>query len=107
MTDDFEKLPLYIQLGCLPVMTGMPPFSYWEKRSESGRIPAHRTDAGVFLSAEFLGCRRAIYIKDEDGLFTADPKKDPAAEHIPRISAAELLERNLGDLVVERVCIDY
>ena len=25
--DDFEKLPLYFQLGCIPIMTGMPPFS--------------------------------------------------------------------------------
>src|ERR1700689_903244 len=24
MPDDFEKLPLYLQLGCIPVMSGMP-----------------------------------------------------------------------------------
>jgi molybdenum storage protein len=107
MTDDFEKLPLYIQLGCLPVMTGMPPFGYWEKRGENGRIPPNRTDAGVFLSAEFLGARRAIFIKDEDGLFTDDPKKNPKAEHIPRISATELIERDLPDLIIERVCLAY
>jgi molybdenum storage protein len=107
MTDDFEKLPLYIQLGCLPVMTGMPPFGYWEKRSEEGRIPANRTDAGVFLSAEFLGARRAIFIKDEDGLYTDDPKRNRDAEHIPRISASELIARDLKDVIVERVCIDY
>lgn len=107
MTDDFEKLPLYINLGCLPVMTGMPPFGYWEKRQENSRIPPNRTDAGVFLSAEFLGARRAIFIKDEDGLFTDDPKKNPDATHIPRISADELIERDLDDLIVERVCIEY
>ena len=28
MPDDFEKLPLYIQLGCLPIMTGMPLLTY-------------------------------------------------------------------------------
>jgi molybdenum storage protein len=105
--DDFEKLPLYFRLGCIPVMTGMPPFSYWEKTPEKGRIPANRTDSGVFLSAEFLGCRRVWFIKDEDGLFTADPKKDKNAKHIARISARELLERNLADLIVERVCIEY
>ncbi len=32
MPDDFEKLPLYIQLGCIPLLSGMPPFYYWEKR---------------------------------------------------------------------------
>ncbi len=108
MTDDFEKLPLYIQLGCIPVLSGMPPFGYWEKRSkDGGRIPPNRTDAGVFLSAEFLGAKRAIFIKDEDGLYTNDPKKDPKAKHIPRISAQELIEKDLPDLVVERVCLEY
>ena len=58
LPDDFEKLPLYLQMGCIPVMSGMPPFGYWEKREEGSRIPPHRTDAGVFLSAEFLGARR-------------------------------------------------
>ena len=24
MPDDFEKLPLYFRLGCIPIMTGMP-----------------------------------------------------------------------------------
>jgi molybdenum storage protein len=89
--DDFEKLPLYFRLGCMPIMTGMPPFGYWEKPTENGRIPQHRTDAGVFLSAEVLGAKRAIFIKDEDGLFTDDPKKNPSAELIPRIGARELL----------------
>lgn len=107
LPDDFEKLPLYLQLGCIPVMSGMPPFGYWEKRDAGSRIPPHRTDAGVFLSAEFLGARRAIFIKDEDGLYTDDPKKDPGAVHIPRISAAELEARGLPDLVVERVVCEY
>ena len=107
MHDDFEKLPLYFRLGCIPIMTGMPPFGYWEKPTEGGRIPQHRTDAGVFLTAEVLGCKRAIFIKDEDGLFTDDPKKDPTAKLIPRISASELVARNLDDMIIERVVIEY
>jgi molybdenum storage protein len=107
MHDDFEKLPLYFRLGCIPIMTGMPPFGYWEKPTETGRIPQHRTDAGVFLSAEVLGAKRAIFIKDEDGLFEDDPKKNPTAKHIPRISAQELLERDLPDMIIERVVIEY
>jgi len=47
-----------------------------------------------------------IYVKDEDGLYTADPKKDPAARHIPRISLQELLERDQDDLVVERAVLE-
>jgi molybdenum storage protein len=107
LPDDFEKLPLYIQMGCIPVMSGMPPFGYWEKREQGTRIPAHRTDAGVFLSAEFLGARRALFIKDEDGLYTDDPKKNPAATHIKSITAAELTARGLPDVVLERVVVDY
>nr|UXE44453.1 molybdenum storage protein subunit beta [uncultured bacterium] len=107
MHDDFEKLPLYFRLGCIPIMTGMPPFGYWEKPTLGGRIPQHRTDAGVFLTAEVLGVKRALFVKDEDGLFTDDPKKNPGASHIPRIGANELLKRDLGDLVLERVVIEY
>ena len=105
--DDFEKLPLYFRLGCIPVMTGMPPFGYWEKPPDHGRIPPNRTDAGVFLTAEVLGVKRAIFIKDEDGLYEDDPKKHPGAKHIARISAGDLLARNLPDLVVERVVVEY
>jgi molybdenum storage protein len=107
LPDDFEKLPLYLQMGCIPVMSGMPPFGYWEKREAGSRIPPHRTDAGVFLSAEFLGSPRAIYIKDEHGLYSDDPKKNPSATHIPRITAAALAARGLPDLVIERVVVEY
>src|SRR5579859_4180914 len=107
MHDDFEKLPLYFRLGCIPIMTGMPPFGYWEKPTENGRIPQHRTDAGVFLTAEVLGVKRALFVKDEDGLYTDDPKKNPGATHIPRIGAKELLARDLGDMVLERIVIEY
>ncbi len=107
LPDDFEKLPLYLSLGCIPVMSGMPPFGYWEKHQEGSRIPPHRTDAGVFLSCEFLGVRRAIFIKDEAGLYTDDPKKNKDAVHIPRITAKELIERDLPDVVVERVVVEY
>jgi molybdenum storage protein len=107
MHDDFEKLPLYFRLGCIPIMTGMPPFGYWEKPTLGGRIPQHRTDAGVFLTAEVLGVKRAIFIKDEAGLFEDDPKKNPKARHIPRIGAKELLKLDLPDLAVERIVVEY
>jgi len=105
--DDFEKLPLYFKLGCIPIMTGMPPFGYWEKPTENGRIPQNRTDAGVFLTAEALGCKRAYFVKDENGLYTDDPKKNKNTKHIPRISAQELIQMDLPDLIVERVVLDH
>ena len=105
--DDFEKLPLYLSMGVIPIMSGMPPFEFWEKAPEVGRIPANRTDAGVYLIAEFLGAKGVIYIKDEDGLFTDDPKKNPGAEHIPEITARELLDGGQDDIVVERAVLEY
>lgn len=107
MQDDFEKLPLYFNLGCIPIMTGMPPFGYWEKPNAEGRIPQNRTDAGVFLSAEVLGQKRAIFVKDEEGLYEDNPKKSPSAKLIRRIGARELLARDLPDLILERVVIEY
>lgn len=103
--EDFEKLPLYFRVGCIPIMVGMPPYEYWEKPTQAGRIPANRTDSGVYLTGEFLGARSVIFVKDEQGLHTHDPKKDRHARFIPRISAQELLEMDLQDLVVERVVL--
>src|SRR5205823_1275205 len=100
--EDFEKLPLYFRVGCIPVMVGMPPYEYWEKPSENGRIPENRTDSGVYLTGEFLGARSVIFVKDENGLYSDDPKRNKHARFIPRISAHELLAKDLNDLVIER-----
>ncbi|HEY2913261.1 MAG TPA: uridine kinase, partial [Candidatus Angelobacter sp.] len=51
--------------------------------------------------------RKMIYVKDEDGLYTADPKKNPSSEYIPRISVEELLARDLEDLIVERAVLEF
>ena len=37
-------------------------------------IPPYRTDAGCFLVAEQFGCKAMIYVKDENGLYTANPE---------------------------------
>jgi len=47
-----------------------------------------------------------IFIKDEDGLYTANPKTDPDATLIPEITVEELIELNLPDLVVERPVLE-
>jgi len=103
--DDVVKLPAYLALGAIPVMHAMPPYSLWEEPPEEGRIPPHRTDTGAFLTAEVVGARRCILVKDERGLFTADPKKDPAADFIPEIEVSELLALDLEDLAVERAML--
>lgn len=105
--DDFTKLPLYLRLGCIPLIAGMPPFEYWEKPQAKGRIPSNRTDAGVYLTAEALGARSCIYIKDEKGLYTDNPKTSKNATFIPKISTQELKERKLADSIIEPVVVDY
>jgi len=53
-----------------------------------------------------MGAQQCILIKDEQGLYSADPKKDPAAEFIPEIEVSELLARDLNDLAVERSMLE-
>jgi molybdenum storage protein len=103
--DDLVKMPNYMAQGSIPVMHAMPPYSFWEQPAERGRIPPHRTDSGTFLTAEVLGAKRCILVKDERGLYTADPKKDPGADFIPEIEVNELLAMDLADLAVERAML--
>jgi molybdenum storage protein len=70
-----------------------------------GRIPPHRTDSGAFLTAEVVGAKRCVLVKDERGLSTADPKQDPAAEFVPEIEVEDLLAMDLADLPVERAML--
>ena len=104
---EFEKLPQFLRLGCIPILPGMPPYSFWEDIPDFGSIPMHRTDCGAFFTAEALGADTVYFIKDEKGLYTDDPKKKPAAKFIPKIHVDELIEMDLGDLIVERVILDY
>ena len=104
--EQFEMISLYLEAGCIPIVHGMPPYEYWERPPARGRIPEHRTDVGVFLMAEVLGAKSVIFIKDEDGLYTEDPKKNPQAEFIPRVGAKELLRRDLQDLIIERKVLE-
>jgi len=104
--DDLPKLASYLVLGALPVTHAMPPYGLFEQPPALGRIPPHRTDVGAFLLAEVLGAERCILIKDEQGLYTADPKKDASAKFIPEIEVNELLELDLNDLAVERSMLD-
>lgn len=103
----FPQLPLYLQERGAVIFFGMPPYTFWQQNPDVGRIPPHRTDTGCFLVSEVFGARSMIYVKDEDGLYTADPKKEKQARFIPRISVSELLEMDLPDVVVERPVLDF
>ncbi|MGI5921594.1 MAG: uridine kinase [Syntrophomonadaceae bacterium] len=104
--DDIPKLGAYFAQGCIPVIHGMPPYGYWEHPPKEGRIPPNRTDVGAYLLAEVIGAKRCIFVKDEDGLYSDNPKKNPDAEFIPRIGAKELIARDQDDIIVERAVLD-
>ena len=102
----FPQLPFYLEERRGVIFFGMPPYLYWQPNPGVGRIPPNRTDTGAYLVSEVFGARSMIYVKDEDGLYTADPKKDPRAKFIPRITVGELEELDLDDVVVERSVLD-
>lgn len=102
----FGALPLYLAECGAAIFSGMPPYDMWQHVPSEGVIPPYRTDAGCYLVAEVYGCRSMIFVKDEDGLYTANPKTDPNAELIPEITVEELTARNLPDLVIERPVLE-
>jgi molybdenum storage protein len=103
---DIVKLPTYFSENIIPVMHGMPPYDYFAIKPQRGRIPIHRTDVGLVILADLIGSKTILFIKDENGLYTADPKKDPGADFIPKIGARDLIERDFDDLVIERPCLE-
>ncbi len=48
-----------------------------------------------------------VQVKDEEGLYTDDPKQNPDATSIPEATALELLDSGQDDLVVERVVLEH
>ncbi|HKP96469.1 MAG TPA: uridylate kinase [Fibrobacteria bacterium] len=99
-------LPLFIQSAPGVIFNGVPPYSIWEHPPAVGRIPPHRTDAGCFILGECFGVRSVTLAKDVDGLYTADPKKDPSARFIPEISISELKRMNPETLPFDEVLLD-
>jgi molybdenum storage protein len=104
--DEIVKLPTYFMQGCIPVMHGMPPYDYFAIPPAEGRIPIHRTDVGTLILADLIGARSCIFIKDEKGLYSDDPKKNSGAEFIPKVGVRELLKMDLDDLIIERPCLE-
>lgn len=103
---DIVKLPTYFAEKIIPVMHGMPPYDYFAIKPKVGRIPIHRTDVGLVILADLIGSKTVLFIKDENGLYTEDPKKNPDAGFISEIGAKDLLESGQDDLVIERPCLE-
>jgi molybdenum storage protein len=101
-----QLLPAMLAAARGAVFNGIPPYSLWEHPPLVGKLPPHGSDAGSYLVAEVFGARSMIFLKDVNGLYSADPKTVPAAEFIPEISAQELIDRKLPTLPIEASMVD-
>jgi molybdenum storage protein len=71
-----------------------------------GKLPPHGSDAGSYLVGEVFGARNVIFLKDVDGLYSADPKIDSAAEFIPQAKAQEIIDKKFRTLPIEPVVLE-
>jgi molybdenum storage protein len=103
--DHFWDLPLYFNAGMIPICISVPPYHLWEPPPESGHLPAHGSDFGLFQLSEVLAFEQVIFVKDEDGLYDKDPKKHDDAVLIPKATLAELVDET-GHCKLEESIID-
>ena len=101
-----SAVPLYLAEVNAVVFSGMPPYNLWTRTAPEGVIPPYRTDAGCFLLAEQFGCKAMIFVKDEDGLYSANPKTSTGATFIPKISVEEMKAQGLHDSILEFPMLD-
>jgi len=57
--------------------------------------PFFTTDTTAVLRAAELDCQAVLKATNVDGVYTADPKKDPSARRYDRVSHQEALEKDL------------
>jgi molybdenum storage protein len=101
-----QLLPAMLAAARGAVFNGIPPYALWEHLPLVGKLPPHGSDAGSYLLGEVFGVRKVIFIKDVDGVYTADPKTDPKAALIPDIGAGDLLKKNLATLPIEPIVLE-
>ncbi len=93
-------------LSAIPMMTVCEP--YIRRRAirhmEKGRVvifaagtgnPFFTTDTAAALRAAEMGCDALMKGTQVDGVYTADPKKDATAEHLPSLSYMDVLAKDL------------
>ena len=95
--------------------------SYIRRRAvrhlEKGRVvifgagtgnPYFSTDTAAALRASEINAQLVMKATNDDGVYTADPKKDPAATKFDRISFQEVLQRQLKvmDAAAIALCMD-
>ncbi len=57
-----------------------------------GTHPGHTTDTVSAMLAERSRARELLILTNVDGVYTTDPRKDPDAERLPRITTSQLVD---------------
>ena len=104
--EHFWELPLYLENGMLPIVISTPPYHFWEPPAETGSLPTHGSDFGLFILAEVLGMKKVLFVKDVDGLYNKDPKKHADAKLIKRTTLGALFAEMPEDLPIDRQLLD-
>lgn len=81
---DRDKAVKYLNKGKVVIFgagTGSPYFS---------------TDTGALLRAAEIGADASLFAKNIDGVYTADPKKDPTAVKLDNITYDRIISERLG-----------
>jgi uridylate kinase len=71
--------------------------------------PYFSTDSAAALRALEIGAEAILMAKRTyNGVYTADPEKDPSATHIPRLTHLDAIQRELGvmDVTALSLCMD-
>jgi uridylate kinase len=107
MQNALEKIGVYTRVqSAIRMDTIAEP--YIRRRAmrhlEKGRVvifaagvgaPFFTTDTGAALRAAEMGCDALLKGTSVDGVYTADPKKDPTAQRYDRLTYLEVLSRDL------------
>ena len=107
LQNELEKTGLHTRvLSAIPMMTVCEP--YIRRRAvrhmEKGRIvifaagtgnPFFTTDTAAALRAAEMGVGAILKATQVDGVYSADPLKDPAAERYDRLTYMDVLSRDL------------
>jgi len=70
--------------------------------------PYFSTDTGIALRAIEIGADEILLAKNIDGIYSADPKKDPCAVKYETLSMTEMIERKLQaiDMTAAVLCME-
>lgn len=92
-----EKAVSYLEDGKVVIVSG------------GSANPYFSTDTAAVLRAMELGCEASLFAKNIDGVYTADPKKDPSAVKLDSLSYTRIISENLGaiDLTAAAFCKSY